>query len=98
MVLSIECLGVLTRNPRADFQEPNTTMAKEFVEALDRYIMALTGTVERLHAICCSLQAERAGEQAYDEFAARRDRAAYDDSVQTYKRLGERLNDMFRRL
>jgi hypothetical protein len=78
--------------------EPDTTLAEDFVEALDCYIMALTETVERLHSICCRLHAEGAGEQAYDEPAARCDRVAYDVAVQTYKSLGERLNDMFDRL
>jgi hypothetical protein len=93
-----ELTEVRTMIAGVDSLEPDTTLAEEFVEVLDRYTMALTETVERLHGICRRFQAEGAGEQAYDEFAARRDRVAYDDSVQTYRRLGERLNDMFRRL
>jgi hypothetical protein len=93
-----ELTEVRTTIAGVDSLEPDTTLAEEFVEALDRYTMALTETVERLHGICRRLQAEGAGEQAYDELAARRDRVAYDDSVQTYKSLGERLNRMFGRL
>jgi len=62
---------------------------------LDMYAQALARTIDKLRVICRRMdEAERtgAGQAAYTTEQLNRDKIAYDDAVQAYKRHGIRLN------
>jgi hypothetical protein len=78
--------------------EPATTVGREFAFALDVYIIALSDTVERLLAISSRLCRDSKGLEKYTGEQTRSDRLDYDIAVQQYRRLGERLEFLFKRL
>jgi len=78
--------------------QPATTVGREFAFALDVYIIALSDTVERLQVISSHLYSDSKGLGEYRDEKTRSDRLDYDDAVQQYKRLGERLEFLFKRL
>ena len=77
---------------------PATTVGREFAFALDVYIIALSDSVERLLAISSHLCQDSKGLGKYSDEQTRSDRLDYDNAVQQYKRLGERLEFLFKRL
>jgi hypothetical protein len=78
--------------------EPSTTLGDEFRLVLGEYIEALSNTVQSLGRICAALCREKQAAVAYDERQSRADRLAYDESIQHYRRLGERLSQLYQRL
>lgn len=78
--------------------EPATTVGREFAFALDVYIIALSDTVERLLSITGRRCRDYKGLEKYSDEQTRADRLDYDDAVQQYRRLGERLEFLFKRL
>lgn len=82
----------------AEVLEPSTTLGSEFTVALREYTVALSDTLVRLGRICGRLCRNDTAGEHYGEAEARRDRVAYDDSIQRYRRLGHRLNTLFTRL
>lgn len=78
--------------------EPSSTFGVEFAEILSQYAMALSETIERLGRICGRTCRDNTGAERYDPNEIRRDRVAYDASLQGYRRLGRRLNRLFRQL
>ena len=78
--------------------EPATTVGREFAFALDVYIIALSDTVERLLSITGRLCRDSKGLEKYSGEQTRADRLDYDNAVQQYRRLGERLEFLFKRL
>ncbi len=78
--------------------EPATTVGREFAFALDVYIIALSDSVERLLAITSRLCRDSKGLEKYSDEQTRSDRLDYDNAMQQYKRLGERLEFLFKRL
>ena len=78
--------------------EPATTVGREFAFALDVYVIALSDTVERLLTISSHLCQDSKGLGKYSDEQTRSDRLDYDNAVQQYKRLGERLEFLFKRL
>jgi len=78
--------------------EPATTVGREFAFALDVYAIALSDTVERLLTISSHLCQDSKGLGKYSDEQTRSDRLVYDNAVQQYKRLGERLEFLFKRL
>ena len=78
--------------------QPATTVGREFAFALDVYIIALSDTVERLQVISSHLCRDSKGLGKYSDEQTRSDRLDYDNAVQQYKRLGERLESLFKRL
>ena len=78
--------------------EPKTTFSREFEDALGEYIDALSISIIRLSAICRHQYCWDKGTQPYDTDQSRNDRTSYDESIQHYRRLGARLNQMVTRL
>ena len=78
--------------------EPATTVGREFAFALDVYVIALSDTAERLLVISSHLCQDSKGLVRYSDEQIRSDRLEYDNAVQQYKRLGERLEFLFKRL
>lgn len=78
--------------------QPSTTLGDEFILVLKEYIAALSETIQCLGRICDALCREKRGVGAYDENRSRADRVAYDESIQRYRRLGERLSHLYQRL
>ncbi len=78
--------------------EPSTTFGMEFAAILSKYVTALSESIERLGRICGRTCRDNTGVQHYDPTEVRRDRVAYDASLQGYRRLGRRLNQLFRQL
>lgn len=78
--------------------EPNTTIGVEFLATLKRYVAALGEAIDTLSGICGRMCRDSRGLEPYAEADSRRDRIAYDESIQRYKRLGQRLHYLFERL
>lgn len=78
--------------------EPATTLGDEFRLVMQEYVKALSRTVECLGTICAGLCRENQGDDIYDEQQSRADRLAYDESIQHYRRIGERLSQLYQRL
>jgi hypothetical protein len=76
--------------------EPSTTFGVEFAAILSKYVVTLSETIERLGRICGRSCRDNTGGERYDEALLRRDRVAYAESLQSYRRLGRRLNQLFR--
>lgn len=67
-------------------------------DALDKYAGAVTEAAVKLNHICRSLRRESEGESGFGDYSVvhlRRDKAAYDDCVQDFKRWGARLTELF---
>ncbi len=78
--------------------EPSTTVGVEFLATLKSYVTALGEAIEGLSGICERMCRDTRGLEPYGEADSRRDRVAYDESIQRYKRLGQRLHYLFERL
>ncbi len=78
--------------------EPNTTIGVEFLATLKRYVAALGEAIDALSGICDRMCLDSRGLEPYPEADCRHDRVAYDESIQRYKRLGQRLHYLFERL
>lgn len=78
--------------------QPTTTLGDEFIQVLEEYVAALSQTMQCLGRICDALCLEQRGAGGYDERQSRDDRAAYDESIQRYRRLGDRLARLYQRL
>ncbi|MCP4288310.1 MAG: hypothetical protein GY792_28430 [Gammaproteobacteria bacterium] len=78
--------------------EPANTVSREFAFSLDVYIIALSDAVRELSEICGHRCREAKGLEPYDAKQERANRHDYDNSIQQYRRLGERLNLLFKKL
>ncbi|MCB1831026.1 MAG: hypothetical protein H6964_00285 [Chromatiaceae bacterium] len=78
--------------------EPSNTISREFAFALDVYIIALSDAITGLATICRHQCKESMGVEPYNTKQNLADRHDYDHSIQQYRRLGERLGDLFKRL
>ncbi len=78
--------------------EPRTTFSREFSAALDEYIGALSKSIIRLAEICQHRYSWEKGGLTFDSDQSRQDRTSYDESIQHYKRLGAKLNQLVTRL
>lgn len=90
--------STLARINSADFKKMS---GEDLRDALLRYTEALWDTINKLQMICRNLRLENEGAWRYLDYSAalfRRDRVTYDDSIQQYRRWGERLNEMFANL
>ncbi len=76
--------------------ESGTTIGIEFMEILKRYVAALGEAIDLLSRICNRMCRDGRGLEPYGDVESRRDRIAYDESIQRYKRLGQRLHYLFR--
>ena len=69
-------------------------------DALEEYSKALSDAALNLNLICRSLYRESQGETRFTDYSAgqfRNDRAAYDASVQEFRRWGARLTELFKK-
>ena len=71
---------------------------REFIEVLDQYAAALNDTVYRLHDISSELCLKSRAEGHYPYRRYRADLASYRESVDRYRRIGQRLNILSRRV
>lgn len=78
--------------------EPKTTFSREFATAMEEYIQALSTSITQLSDICSHQRTWDKHEQAFSSTQSRIDRTSYDESIQHYRRLGARLNQMVSRL
>ncbi len=78
--------------------EPGSTIGVEFLATLKRYVAALGKVIDALSGICDRMCRDSRGLESYAEADSRHDRVAYDESIQRYKRLGQRLHYLFERL
>lgn len=78
--------------------EPRTTFSREFTAELEAYIQALSNSISSLSEICSHQCQSDMGNRPYTETQARTDRTTYDESIQHYRWLGERLNLMVKKL
>ena len=72
--------------------------ATEIRDMLRQYAESLEETVARLQTICRALRREREGHSSHTDYRAGRyltDLAAYDASIQCYRKLGKRLDELF---
>lgn len=83
---------------REEELEPSNTVSREFAFALDVYIIALSDAITGLSTICSHRCKESKGVEPYSIKQNLADRHEYDNSIQQYRRLGERLGDLFKRL
>ncbi|HXK56366.1 MAG: hypothetical protein KDI74_00215 [Gammaproteobacteria bacterium] len=83
---------------REDEVEMANTVSREFAFALDVYVIALSDAVMSLSTICGRRCREGRGIEPYSDTQNRADRHEYDNLIQQYRRLGERLGQLFRRL
>lgn len=66
-------------------------------DALPQYVGAVSDAAQELHQICRSLRLEDQGSTEFKDYSTellRRDRAAYDASVQEIQRWGARLTEL----
>jgi len=81
-----------------DELEPANTVSREFAFALDVYIIALSDAIKGLSTICQRQCQDRKGLETYSAEQNRSDRYDYDNSIQQYRRLGKRLDQLFKRM
>ncbi|MCB1850690.1 MAG: hypothetical protein KDI83_07900 [Gammaproteobacteria bacterium] len=93
-----ELMDVRTIINDEDQLESGNTVSREFAFALDVYIIALSDAIKCLSMICKHRCRELNGEEKYDIKQNWADRHDYDNKIQQYRRLGERLTDLFKRL
>lgn len=71
---------------------------KAICDSLNEYSKALTDAALKLNLICRSLRRESENAVGFTDYSTgqfRQDRAAYDASVQQYRRWGARLTELF---
>jgi hypothetical protein len=78
--------------------EPANTISREFAFALDVYLIALSDAITGLSTICGHRCRDSTGVEAYSSKQDWADRHEYDNSIQQYRRLGQRLEHLFKRL
>ncbi|MCB1870019.1 MAG: hypothetical protein KDI43_16275 [Gammaproteobacteria bacterium] len=78
--------------------EPANTRSREFAFALDVYAIALSDAIMWLSKICGCRCRDHKGIEQYSTKQDWADRHEYDNAIQQYRRLGERLGHLFQRL
>jgi len=78
--------------------EPASTVGREFAFALDVYVIALADAIMGLSTICGHRCRDGKGAESYNTKQDWADRHEYDNAIQQYRRLGERLGHLFKRL
>ncbi|MCB1859193.1 MAG: hypothetical protein KDI63_13010 [Gammaproteobacteria bacterium] len=96
--LSEELAGISAIMRSGAELEPKTTFSREFAVVLDDYIQALSVSIGHLSEICNHQSHWDKGDQPFDASQSRVDRTHYDESIQHYRRLGARLNQLVMRL
>ena len=76
----------------------SSTFDHEFTDLLAKYIQALSDANDKLADICHHLCQESRGIEPYGERESREARIAYDQAIQHYQRLGQRLSRLYERL
>lgn len=71
---------------------------REFIEVLAQYATALSDTISQLHNISAELCLKSRGEGHYPYRRYRANLDSYEESVEHYLRIGQRLNVLHRRM
>jgi len=83
---------------REEELETANTVSREFAFALDVYLIALSDAITGLSKICSHRCRDATGVETYSTKQDWADRHEYDNSIQQYRRLGQRLEHLFKRL